>query len=127
MFSINKPGQNMPPHPDTDNHQPTHPDKPHPPIGPGHPEHPDKPNEPNEPIIVIVNGVDKTLSAGIERLSYEEVVTLAYGTYNSSSSIIYSIAYSNGPVENKKGVLVKGDSVRIRKGMIFNVGCSNKS
>ena len=124
MFSINKLGQNMPPHPDADNHRPIHHGKPHPPVDPGHPGHPDKPNE---PIIVIVNGVDKTLSAGTERLSYEEVVTLAYGTYNSSSCIIYSVAYSNGPVENKKGVLVKGDSVRIRKGMIFNVGCSNKS
>lgn len=124
MFSINKPGQNRPPFPDADNHRPTTPDKPRPPEGPGHPEHPSKPNE---PITVIVNGVDKTLSAGTGRLSYEEVVTLAYGTYNSSSCIIYSIAYSNGPVENKKGALVKGDSVRVRKGMIFNVGCSNKS
>ena len=124
MFSINKPGQNMPPLHDADNHRPTPPDKPHPPVGPGHPEPPSKPNE---PITIIVNGVDKTLSAGATRLSYEEVVTLAYGSYNSSSNIIYSIAYSNGPVENKKGVLVKGDSVRVRKGMIFNVGCSNKS
>ena len=31
------------------------------------------------------------------------------------------------PAENRKGVLVKGDSVRIREGMIFNVGCSKKS
>lgn len=124
MFSINKPGQNTPPLPNADNHRPTPPDKPHPPVGPGHPEHPGKPND---PITVVVNGVDKTLSVETDRLSYEDVVMLAYGTYNSSSSIIYSIAYSNGPVENKKGVLVKGDSVRVRRGMIFNVGCSNKS
>jgi len=124
MFSINKPGHPLPNPPSNDNHRPDQPNKPYPPTKPGHPEHPGKPEG---PIIVIVNGVDKALPIGTDQLSYEEVVKLAYGNYNSSSSVIYSIAYSNGPVENKKGVLVKGDSVRVRKGMIFNVGCSNKS
>ena len=137
MFSqINKPGQPMPnnlgnePHhpnrPEKPNppEGPVHPDKPHPPVGPEHPNHPEKPEG---PINVIVNGVDKVLPVGTKKLSYEDVVKLAYGNYNSSSTIIYSVAYSNGPVENKKGVLVKGDSVHIQKGMIFNVGCSNKS
>lgn len=125
MFSeINRIGHPVPNHPGDGNHRPDHPEKPHPPVGPTHPEHPAKPEE---PISVIVNGVDKVLPAGTKMLSYEDVVKLAYGSYNSSSSIIYSVAYSNGPLENKKGVLVKGDSVRIRKGMIFNVGCSNKS
>lgn len=110
MFSeINRIGHPMPNHPGDGNHRPDHPEK------------------PDEPVSVIVNGVDKVLPAGTKQLSYEGVVKLAYGSYNSSSSVIYSVAYSNGPVENKKGVLVKGDSVRIRKGMIFNVGCSNKS
>ena len=125
MFSqVNNPGHPVPNHPGDEPHRPNHPEKPNPPGGPGHPEHPAKPEE---PITIVVNGVDKVLPAGTKQLSYEEVVKLAYGNYNASSTIIYSIAYSNGPVENKKGVLVKGDSVCVRKGMIFNVGCSNKS
>lgn len=125
MFSkINQVGHPMPNHPGDSNHHPNHPEKPHPPVGPAYPEHPEKPEE---PVVIIVNGVDKVLPAGTKQLSYEDVVKLAYGNYDNSSSVIYSVAYSNGPVENKKGVLVKGDSVRIRKGMIFNVGCSNKS
>lgn len=124
MFShINQSGHFAPNHPG-DVHRPDRPDKPHPPVGPGDPNCPGKPDE---PISVIVNGVDKILPAGTKRLSYEEVVKLAYGKYDNSRNIIYSIAYSNGPAENRKGVLVKGDSVLVRKGMLFNVGCSNKS
>lgn len=114
----------MPNHPDDGPHRPDHPDKPRPPVEPGHPEHPERPED---PITIIVNGVDKTLPVGTKQLSYEDVVRLAYGNYNGSSAIIYSVSYSNGPAGNRKGVLVKGDSVCVRKGMIFNVGCSNKS
>ena len=103
---------------------PTRPDKPVPPVGPTRPEPPEKPDI---PITIIVNGTDKILPRGTKVLSYEDVVRLAYGNYSSSSNIIYSVSYSNGPNENRKGVLVKGDSVYIRKEMIFNVGCSNKS
>ena len=137
MYSqVNKPGHLLPNHPGDESHHPNHPEKPNPPVGPGHPDkpnppvgpgHPEHPAKPEEPITIVVNGVDKVLPTGTKQLSYEEVVKLAYGNYNASSTIIYSVAYSNGPVENKKGVLVKGDSVRVRKGMIFNVGCSNKS
>lgn len=136
ISNINKPGQSLPNNPGDGAHRPNHPEKPNPPVGPGHPEkpnppvgpgHPNHPEKPEGPINVIVNGVDKVLPVGTKKLSYEDVVKLAYGNYNSSSTIIYSVAYSNGPVENKKGVLVKGDSVHIQKGMIFNVGCSNKS
>lgn len=114
----------MPNRPGDGFHRPDHPDKPHLPVGPNHPEHPERPEE---PIFIIINGVDKVLPVGTKQLSYEEVVKLAYGNYNNASSIIYSVAYSNGPAENRKGTLVKGDTVLVRKGMIFNVGCSNKS
>lgn len=130
MFSEDKfnqihPGQPLPtPRPGDDAHRPNHPDKPYPPVGPGRP---DAPESPEVPITVIVNGTDKTLPVGVKQLSYAEVVKLAYGNYDSSHNIIYSVVYSNGPIENKKGSLVKGDSVLIQKGMIFNVGCSNKS
>ena len=99
-------------------HLPQQPEKPRPPEHPGHPE---------KPITIIVNGADKKLAVGVKLLTYEDVVKLAYGSYDSSSNIIYSIAYFNGPHENRKGSLVKGDNVAVREGMIFNVGCSNKS
>lgn len=113
-------------HPDHPAH-PEHPEHPDHPTHPDHPVHPDKPEKPTTPLTVIVNGADKELPPETTQLSYEQVVVLAYGNYNNASNIIYSIAYSHGPIENKKGVLVKGDCVFVKAGMIFNVGCSNKS
>ena len=117
-------GHPMPIHPGDEPHRLIHPEKPNPPVGPGHPEPPGKPDE---PITIIVNGVDKVLPAGTRQLSYDEVVKLAYPNYSDAPNIVYTVVFSNGPLENKKGTLVKGDIVRVRKGMIFNVGKSNKS
>ena len=137
MFSqVNKPGQPVPNQPVDEVHRPDHPEKPNPPAGPGHPEkpnppvgpgHPEPPKKPEEPITIIVNGVDKVLPAGTRQLSYDEVVKLAYPNYSDAPNIVYTVVFSNGPVENKKGTLVKGDTVRVRGEMIFNVGKSNKS
>lgn len=125
MFSqFENHGPSKPNTPGDEAHRPHHPDKPHPPADPNPPERPEKPNT---SISVIVNGVDKVLPVGTKQLSYEDVVRLAYGKYTDATNIIYSIAYSNGPAENKKGTLVKGDAVLVREGMVFNVGCSNKS
>ena len=121
---INNPGHPVPNHPGDAPHRPNHPEKPNPPVGPGHPEPPVKPEE---PITIIVNGVDKVLPVGTKRLSYEEVVKLAYPNYSEAPDILYTIVFSNGPIENTKGTLVKGDVVHVRRGMIFNVGKSNKS
>ena len=78
-------------------------------------------------IPIIVNGQDKRLDRGVRTLSYEDAVILAYGNCADSDSVIYTVTYSNGPKKNRKGILVKGESVRVRKGMIFNVSRSDKS
>ena len=136
LFNVSKPGQPMPNHPGDEHHRPDHPEKPDPPAGPGHPEkpnppvgsgHPEPPGKPDEPIAIIVNGVDKVLPAGTKQLSYDEVVKLAYPNYSDAPNIVYTVVFSNGPIENMKGTLVKGDTVRVRGEMIFNVGKSNKA
>lgn len=137
MFSsVNKPGHPLPNYPGDESHRPIPPEKPTPPEGPAHPEkphspvspgHPDHPEKPEKAITIIVNGVDNLIQAGIKVLSYEDVVRLAYPNYSGADSIIYTVVFSNGPIENKKGILVKGDVAHIREGMIFNVGKSNKS
>lgn len=103
------------------------------PAQPNRPEHlvkPEKPKPPGEPdklITIIVNGINKQLRVGIRDLSYEEIVNLAYGNYDESDRVIYTVAYSNGPKENPKGTLVKGQKAKVREGMIFNVSRSDKS
>ena len=100
-----------------------HPDKPEHPV---HPEHPEPPEPPNR-ITVLVNGEEKKLLPHIKQLSYEEIVKLAYGTLPTNPNTIYTVAYSNGPIENSKGTLTRGRSVLVKEGMVFNVSKSDKS
>lgn len=113
MFSHVNNGHNMP----------TKPDKPGHPV---HPEHPQKPEHPNR-ITILVNGEEKMLLPHVEKISYEEVVKLAYGTLPTNPNTIYTVAYSNGPNSNVKGTLTKGRSVMVKEGMVFNVSKSDKS
>ena len=96
---------------------------------PGHPERPDHPEKPEHPkrITILVNGEEKMLPPHVKQLSYEEVVELAYGTKPNNPNTIYTVAYSNGPVENHKGTLTRGRFVFVKEGMVFNVSKSDKS
>ena len=120
-----------PEHPVTPNPPtpPTPPEPPTPPTPPGPPTPPDPPTppEPEKPINIIVNAEDKLLPAGTKMVSYQYVVELAYGKYEPSDTTIYTVVYSHGPVENPKGSLVLDQSVKVKEGMIFNVGRSDKS
>ncbi len=94
------------------------------------PEKPGKPENPNKPdknIVVLVNGTEMTIDKKQKQFTYEEIVKLAFGSYDGSTNTIYTVVYSRGPNENIKGTLVKGQSVKIKDGMVFNVGKSNKS
>ena len=100
--------------------------KPNKPEHPVHPEHPPKPEHPNR-ITILVNGEEKMLLPHTDKISYEEVVKLAYGALPTNPNTIYTVAYSNGPISNVKGTLTKGRSVIIKEGMVFNVSKSDKS
>jgi len=113
FLQINKDGHPMPNKPDKPGH-------------PIHPEHPPKPEHPNR-ITILVNGEEKMLLPHVEKISYEEVVKLAYGTLPTNPNTIYTVAYSNGPNSNVKGTLTKGRSVMVKEGMVFNVSKSDKS
>lgn len=106
-----------------------HPEKPEHPVHPEHPEHPTYPEKPEHPnrITVLVNGEEKKLLPHVKQLSYEEIVKLAYGMLPTNPNTIYTVAYSNGPIENPKGTLTRGRSVLVKEGMVFNVSKSDKS
>lgn len=104
-------------------HNPNHPEKPEHPVRPNPPEKTEHPKK----ITVLVNGEEKVLSLHTKQLSYEEIVKLAYGTPPTNPNTIYTVAYSNGPIENPKGTLTRGRSVLVKDGMVFNVGKSDKS
>jgi hypothetical protein len=72
---------------------------------------------------IIVNGEQKEV--GKRRLTFHEVCLLAFPNGPFGDNITYTVTYTypNG----RDGSLVKGESVEIENGMIFNVGNTDKS
>lgn len=62
-----------------------------------------------------------------EEISFEEVVTLAFGSFSEDPAVAYTVTYTRGKNEKKEGSLVKGESVKVKDGMIFNVTQTNRS
>jgi hypothetical protein len=74
---------------------------------------------------IIVNTREKEWEE--KTISYEQVVVLAFGSYSTEEKAVYTVDYSKGPKENPEGSLVKGQSVEVKEGMIFNVKHTNRS
>lgn len=76
-------------------------------------------------ITIFINGEEKIVKK--EKISYEEIIILAFGEYKESEDTIYTITYFRGKNENANGVLVKGQEVMVKKEMKFNVSKTNRS
>lgn len=74
-------------------------------------------------IIIIVNAEDKKYNK--PKISYEEVVKLALGKYDSNRG--YTVKYTEGPSQNPKGMLSRGAEVYVKNKMNFNVASTHKS
>lgn len=74
---------------------------------------------------IIVNGRRKVVTQ--HRLSFSEVVALAYDNPPSGPNIMFTITYRNGPAKNPEGTLLEGQTVKIKDGMIFVVTTTDKS
>jgi hypothetical protein len=61
------------------------------------------------------------------KLSFDDLVKLAYPMPPSGTNIMFTIAYRNGPPENPKGHLLEGESVFIKNGMFFDVTPTDRS
>lgn len=83
----------------------------------GHNEH--------KEITIIVNTREKVWNK--KEISYEEVIILAFGSYSENENITYAVTYSRGEEPKHEGSLVKGMSVKVKKGMVFNVTPTDKS
>ncbi len=85
----------------------------------------DKSKEEGKQTTIIVNTREKVWNE--KEISYQQVVELAFGSYSDDPNIVYEITFSKGDDSRHEGTLVKGDSVKVKKGMIFNVTKSDKS
>lgn len=74
---------------------------------------------------IIVNGEQhEVLKAPI---FFDQVVKLAYPTPVPGQNILYTIMYRHGPKVNRKGSLLEGQSVHVKKEMIFDVTPTDRS
>jgi hypothetical protein len=76
-------------------------------------------------IKIFVNTRPKKISQ--RRLSYMEVVKLAYPDGPYGENYVYTVDYLKGPPADPEGSLVDGDSVEIKNGMRFDVSFTDKS
>ena len=74
---------------------------------------------------IIVNTREKEWEE--KEISYEQVIILALGSYSDNESTIYTVTFSKGEQPKHEGSLVKGASVKVKKGMVFNVTQTDKS
>ncbi|AEI52165.1 multiubiquitin domain-containing protein [Runella slithyformis] len=76
-------------------------------------------------VILIINGKEKPWQK--KKITFSELVTLAFGTYTDNDTTVYTVTYKRGPNQNPEGSMVKGDSVHIKNKMVFNVTATDKS
>ena len=74
---------------------------------------------------IIVNGRRKEVVG--RKLSFDEVVALAFDPVPTGPNIMFTITYRNGPRQNPEGTLLEGGKVKIHNGMIFDVTPTDKS
>ena len=76
-------------------------------------------------LILIVNGRDKEWNE--KTISFEQVVILAFGTYQNNGRTAYTVTYTRGNNDKPQGSIVAGDIVKVKHKMIFNVTATDKS
>lgn len=76
-------------------------------------------------ITIIINGTAKVIQK--ERLTFEEIITLAFDNPPTGDGVQFTVQYSRGHSDKPKGTLVEGQSVQAKDGMEFDVTPTNRS
>ncbi len=76
-------------------------------------------------ITIVINGREKEVDD--KDLSYDELIKLAFENPPSGPLICFTITYRRGQGNKPEGTLDEGESVKVKKGMIFNVTATDKS
>jgi hypothetical protein len=86
-------------------------------------EHSDQSPDHNKVFHIVVNGRHREVVEG--KLTYQEVVKLAFPEDQPDPNLIYTVAYADP--HGKDGTLVDGQEVHVKEGMVFNVSKTNRS
>lgn len=74
---------------------------------------------------VIVDGRPRRVEK--HKLTFDEVIALAYENPPRGEFICYTITYRGGVCTKPEGMLIEGESVEFKEGMVFNVTLTDKS
>jgi Multiubiquitin len=73
---------------------------------------------------IYINGREVTVSE--EELTFDQVVALS--GMPTGPDIVFTISYRKGHSEKPEGSMVEGGpSVKVKRGMVFNVSSTNRS
>ena len=76
-------------------------------------------------VILVVDGEPHDWTE--TRITFDEVVTLAFPIPPTGQCIEFTVTYRHGPPANPKGTLTQGHSVRVKNRMIFDVTPTDRS
>jgi Multiubiquitin len=76
-------------------------------------------------VTIIVEGTAHEWTK--KEITYDEVVTLEVPDYAQHPEITYSVTYKKGQGDKPESDLAKGESVKVKDGMIFNVSETGQS
>lgn len=78
-----------------------------------------------EKICIILNTVKEYVDRG--RISFAELTKLAFPDTVITPFIEYTVSFIKGPNNKPEGSLIEGESVKVKKGMVFHVTETDKS
>ena len=81
-------------------------------------------NQKEKGVTIIVNGREHEVEK--EEITYAEIVALAFSNPPTDGAI-FVVTYRRGHGNKPEGTLVEGGSVKVKKGMIFNVTPTNRA
>lgn len=79
--------------------------------------------KPEKSYTIVVNGRQREVTE--HKLTYQEVVKLAFPDDQAEADTIYTVAYANP--HGRDGTLVEGQDVTVKDGMSFNVTKTSRS
>lgn len=76
-------------------------------------------------VTIVVNGTPHKWAK--EKIRFKEVIVLAFGQYIDKPTMVYTVAYEDGPKQNPEGSMFAGREVFVKHKMIFNASATDKS
>lgn len=82
-------------------------------------------NSKTKEVIIVVNGTQHKWTK--EKISFKEVIILAFGQYIDKPTMVYTVAYEDGPRQNPEGSMFTNQEVFVINKMIFHASATDKS